>query len=135
VAWYDLPALPYLTDEKEMPLRSRHQTIFLSLILAATVLLTACPKRETISKINADPGRYMDKDVSVAGTVTDSYGLLNMGIYEIDDGTGKLLVVTRNGLPSRGARVGARGRIYTGGSYGGKSYGTVLEESERRTAK
>lgn len=116
-------------------MRSRHQTIFLSLILAGIVLLTACPKRETISNINADPGRYMDKDVSVAGTVTDSYGLLNMGIYEISDGTGKLLVVTRHGLPARGSRVGARGRIYTGGSYGGRSYGTVLEESERRTAK
>jgi hypothetical protein len=100
-----------------------------------TLLLTACPNRETISKINADPGRYMNKDVSVAGTVTDSYGLLNMGIYEINDGTGKLLVVTHNGLPSRGSKVGARGRIYTGGNYGGRSYGTVLEESERRTAK
>jgi hypothetical protein len=116
-------------------MRSRYQTIFLSLILAGTLLLTACPNRETISKINADPGRYRNKDVSVAGTVTDSYGLLNMGIYEIDDGTGKLLVVTHSGLPSRGSKVGARGRIYTGASYGGRSYGTVLEESDRRAAK
>src|SRR5215212_9172991 len=116
-------------------MNSRYQTIFLSLILVGVLLLTACPNRETISKINADPGRYRNKEVAVAGTVTDSYGVLDMGIYEIDDGTGKLLVVTRSGLPSRGSRVGARGRVYTGGSYGGKLYGTVLEESERRSAK
>ena len=116
-------------------MRSRQKAAFLSFILAAGLFLTACPSRETISKINADPGRYRDKEVAVAGTVTDSYGLLDMGIYEIDDGTGKLLVVTHRGLPSRGSKVGAKGRIYTGGSYGGRSYGTVLEESERRAAK
>jgi hypothetical protein len=116
-------------------MRSRPLTIFLSFTLAAILFLTACPSRETISKINADPGRYRNKDVTVAGTVTDSYGLLNMGVYEIDDGTGKLLVVTHSGLPSRGSKVGARGRIYTGASYGGRNYGTVLEESGRRAAK
>ncbi|HEV2914424.1 MAG TPA: hypothetical protein VGX92_14195 [Pyrinomonadaceae bacterium] len=116
-------------------MRSRHRTILLSLILVVGLFITACPSRETISKINADPGRYRDKQVTVAGTVTDSYGLLDMGIYEIDDGTGKLLVVTRRGIPSRGSKVGATGRIYTGGNYGGRSYGTVLEESERRAAK
>jgi hypothetical protein len=113
-------------------MHAHRRTIFLSLILASLLFITACPNRETISKINADPGRYRDKDVTVAGTVTDSYGVLDMGIYEIDDGTGKLLVVTRRGLPSRGAKVGARGRIYTGASYSGKSYGTVLEETDRR---
>jgi hypothetical protein len=110
----------------------RRRKIFLSLAIIGVLFLTACPNRETISKINADPGRYMNKEVTVVGTVTDSYGLLNMGAYEIDDGTGKLLVVTRRALPSRGAKVGATGRIYTGANYGGRSYGTVLEESDRR---
>jgi len=116
-------------------MHSRQRTIYTTLILVGLLFFTACPSRETISNINADPGRYRNKDVAVAGTVTDSYGLLDMGIYEIDDGTGKLLVVTRRGLPSRGAKVGAKGRIYTGASYSGKSYGTVLEESDRRAAK
>lgn len=110
----------------------RHRTIFLSLILIGSLFLTACPSRETISKINGDPGRYLNKEVTVAGTVTDSYGLLNMGAYEIDDGTGRLLVVTHRGIPARGSKVGATGRIHTGASYGGRSYGTVLEESDRR---
>lgn len=110
----------------------RRRTIFLLLAILGVLFLTACPNRETISKINADPGRYVDKDVTVAGTVTDSYGLLNMGAYEIDDGTGRLLVVTRRGVPARGSKVGTKGRIQTGVIYGGRSYGTVLEESDRR---
>lgn len=113
-------------------MRLSSKSIFLSLLLFGTLLLTACPQRETISKINADPGRYRNKEVGVVGTVTDSYGVLGNGAYEVDDGTGKLWVVTRRGVPSRGARVGAKGRVYTGFSFGGRSLGTVLEESDRR---
>lgn len=102
------------------------------LALAAVVLLTACPSQTSISKINADPGRYRDKEVAIAGRVTDSYGVLGNGAYEIDDGSGRLWVVTRRGVPSRGAQVGAKGRVYTGFSFGGRSFGTVLEETDRR---
>ena len=104
----------------------------ISLILTAVVLLTACPSQTTISKINADPARYRNKEVAIAGTVRDSYGVLGNGAYEIDDGTGRIWVVTRRGVPSKGARVGAKGRIYTGFNFGGRNFGTVLEESDRR---
>ena len=104
-----------------------------SLLLTAVFLLTACPSQTTISKINADPARYRNKEVSIAGTVRDSYGALGQGAYEIDDGTGRLWVVTRRGVPSRGARVGATGHIYTGFNFGGRNYGTVLEETNRRS--
>jgi len=102
-----------------------------SLILAAVLLLTACPSQTTISQINADPARYRNKEVGIVGTVRDSYGALGNGAYEIDDGTGRLWVVTRRGVPSRGARVGVKGRIYTGFNWGGRNYGTVLEETGR----
>jgi hypothetical protein len=104
-----------------------------SLILAAVFLLTACPSQTTISKINADPGRYRNKEVAIVGTVRDSYGVLGNGAYEIDDGTGRLWVVTRRGVPSRGARVGTKGRVHTGFNFGGRNFGTVLEESDRRS--
>lgn len=101
------------------------------LILIGAVLLTACPKRETIARINADPGRYRNKEVGIAGSVTDSYGVLGNGAYEIDDGTGRIWVVTTRGVPSRGSRVGAKGKIHTGFSFGGRSFGTVLQETGR----
>jgi len=103
-----------------------------SLVLVGALLLTACPNQVSISRLNADPGRYRNKEVAIVGNVTDSYGVLGNGAYELDDGTGRIWVVTRRGVPSRGARVGAKGRVYTGFSFGGRSFGTVLEESDRR---
>jgi hypothetical protein len=102
-----------------------------ALLLAAVFLLTACPSQTSISKINADPARYRNKEVGIVGTVKDSYGALGQGAYEIDDGTGRLWVVTRRGVPSRGARIGVKGRVYTGFNFGGRNYGTVLEETDR----
>lgn len=102
-------------------------------LVAAVVLLTACPSQTSISKINADPARYRDKEVGIAGTVRDSYGALGQGAYEIDDGTGRLWVVTRRGVPSRGARIGVKGHVHTGFSFNGRNYGMVLEETDRAT--
>lgn len=107
--------------------------VVLLALLAASLLLTACPSQTTIAKINSDPGRYRNKEVGIVGTVTDSYGIPGYGAYEIDDGTGRIWVVTRRGAPARGSRVGAKGNVQTGITFGGRSYGTVLEETDRRT--
>ena len=102
-------------------------------LIAGTLLLTACPSQTNIAKINADPDRYSGKEVGIVGRVTDSYGVPGAGAYEIDDGTGKLWVATRRGVPSRGARVGAKGYVRSGFSFAGRSYGTIMEETDRRT--
>jgi hypothetical protein len=112
--------------------RSKRAAAFFALLIG-TVLLTACPNQTNISKINADPDRYRGKEIGIAGTVTDSYGIPGAGAYEIDDGTGRIWVATRRGVPSRGSRVGAKGYVHNGFSFGGRSYGTVVEETDRRT--
>ena len=106
---------------------------FFCAFLTGIVLLTACPSQTNISKINADPDRYRGKEVGIAGTVTNSYGAMGTGAYEIDDGTGRLWVATKRGVPSRGSRVGAKGYVHNGFSFAGRSYGTVMEETDRRT--
>jgi hypothetical protein len=105
----------------------------LAVLIAATLLLTACPSQTNISKINADPDRYRGKEIGIAGTVTDSYGVLGAGAYEIDDGTGKIWIATRRGVPAKGSRVGAKGYVHNGFSFAGRSFGTVMEETDRRT--
>lgn len=105
---------------------------FLSLLLAGAVLLTACPSRTTISKINADPARYKNKEVGVVGRVTDSYGIAGTGAYELDDGTGRIWVATTQGVPSRGSKVGVRGNVHTGFNLAGRSFGTIVEETGRK---
>jgi hypothetical protein len=106
---------------------------FLSAILAGALSLTACPSKTTISKINQDPGKYRDKQVGLIGTVTNSYGALGNGVYELDDGTGRIWVVTMHGVPSRGSRIGVSGRVYTGLEFGGRNYGLGMREDDRRT--
>ena len=107
-------------------------TVFL-VLLTGTLLLTACPSQTNIAKINRDPDHYRNKEVGIAGRVTDSYGVMGAGAYEIDDGTGRMWVATRRGVPSRGSRVGAKGYIHSGFSFAGRSFGTVLEETDRRS--
>ena len=114
-------------------MRLLSKAFFLSIILAGVLALTACPSKTTISKINQDPGRYRDKQVGLIGTVTNSYGALGNGVYELDDGTGRIWVVTTHGVPSRGSRVGVSGRVYTGIQYDGRNYGLGLKEEDRRT--
>ena len=97
-----------------------------------TVLLTACPSGTTISKINADPARYKNKEVGVVGRVTDSYGIMGTGAYELDDGTGRIWVATTRGVPSKGSRVGVKGHVHTSFAIAGRSLGTVLEETGRK---
>jgi DNA/RNA endonuclease YhcR with UshA esterase domain len=97
------------------------------------LLLTAC-ERQKISDITTDPGRFNGKDVTVAGKVTSlSVGAINMGLYEIDDGTGKLVVISETrGAPAQGATVGVKGRIVPTFTFMGKSFVTVLRESDRK---
>jgi hypothetical protein len=116
---------------KETPMLALKKTAILFVLIGGALLFTACPSQTNIAKINADPGRYSGKEVGIAGTVTDSYGAAGIGAYEIDDGTGKMWVATRRGIPSRGARVGAKGYVRNGFSFGGRSYGTVMEETDR----
>jgi hypothetical protein len=83
--------------------------LVLGLILSALVM-TAC-ERKTINEIRADPGRYANREVAVVGTVVRSFSVLGRGAYEVDDGTGRLWVVSERGVPRQGAHVAVRGTI------------------------
>jgi len=94
--------------------------------------LVAC-ERVKIGEINSDPGRFMNKEVAVVGTVTQSIGALGKGIYQVDDGSGRLWVLANGrGVPSKGAKVGIKGHIMPTVTFLGINYATVLQESDRR---
>jgi hypothetical protein len=96
--------------------------------------LLGCPQTKSINQVLADPSRYANNDVTIKGNVTDSWGVMGTGAYQLDDGTGKLWVVTQNrAVPAKGARVAAQGRIDSSFSLGGKSFGVVMMEKDRHS--
>jgi hypothetical protein len=102
-------------------------------VLIMGFALVAC-EQVKIGAINADPGRFLNKEVAVVGTVTQSVGALGTGVYQIDDGTGRLWVFSRGrGVPSKGAKVGVKGHVAQSVTFLGINYATVLQESDRRS--
>jgi hypothetical protein len=79
------------------------------------VLLTGCGAVK-IGRIHADLSRYQNRVVHVNGTVTNSVGVLGTGGYQLEDETGKIYVVSRSGVPSRGSRVKVTGVVSPGGA-------------------
>ena len=123
-------------------MKLRTKLFFLTLIAAVALLAAACPTRTSIGNIESDPGRFYDKDVAIAGTVQNAYGVSipiikngQGGIYKIGDGTGSIWVLTQRSVPSRGAELGVKGKIQNGVNYNGKNYGLVLVEDDRRFKK
>ena len=98
--------------------------------LAFLILATGC-KTTTIAAINSDPARYMAKDVTIAGQVVTSFGAVNQGAFEIDDGTGRLWVWSSGfGVPSQGSHVVVTGRVQAGVAIGGRFFANVLRETQ-----
>jgi hypothetical protein len=103
------------------------------LVVLSTILLVGCPPRTTIAEINRDPGKYQGKEITVAGTVSDAFGALGSGVFQIDDGTGKLWVFTQSyGVPGSGAKVSVTGRLQQGFSFGGRSFALILRQTQPR---
>jgi hypothetical protein len=110
---------------------SKRIAYFVTLV-ALGVALVAC-ERVKIGDINADPGRFINKEVAVAGTVTQSIGALGQGVYQVDDGTGRLWVLSNGrGVPSKGAKIGVKGQVTQSVTFLGINYATVLRETDRR---
>jgi len=91
---------------------TRHaRRVGLMLLLGAVSLSALGCATTTISKILAEPQRYRQNDVHLAGNVTESVSLLGQGAYKLDDGTGTIWVVSTHGVPRKGAEVKVSGKI------------------------
>lgn len=116
--------------------------LLLAALASAVLFATGCPERRSIADIEANPGRYQNKDVAIAGVVRDSYGIsipgtrLGGGAYKVDDGTGSIWVIVADGaVPAKGAEVGVSGRVGTGVNWKGRNYGLGMYERDRRYKK
>ncbi|MBZ5533589.1 MAG: hypothetical protein LAO20_19340 [Acidobacteriia bacterium] len=110
------------------------QRIVVAAALAAMMLwLAGCRMHTSIADITSDPAKFAGKDITVAGTASDSFGAMGNGIFRVDDGTGSIWVLSQNfGVPGNGVKVTVTGRVEQGFNLGGKSYGVILRQTEDR---
>lgn len=108
-----------------------------AVLMSAALFLAGCGSVK-IGRILNEPARYQGKSVSVEGRVTNSFGValpglpVPGGIYQVDDGTGKIYVLANRGVPLKEAQVRVSGRVTPGLTLGGKSYGTAIRESDHK---
>jgi hypothetical protein len=101
------------------------------LIVPAALLLTSCGSTR-IGRILADPTRYQNRNVTVEGRVTNVVGAFVAGVYEVQDETGKIYVLSSRGVPTKGARVKVQGNVTPGLNVMGRSFGTTIRESNHK---
>jgi hypothetical protein len=114
-------------------LRKSGRAILAVVVIAAVFPMVGCPTQTSIANINKDPGHFAGKDVSIHGTVSDSFGALGNGVFQIDDGTGRMWVYSQNfGVPGNGTKTEVTGRIEQGFAFGGRNFGVILRQTEAR---
>jgi hypothetical protein len=97
------------------------------------VLLAACPGTKPIKELLDDPSRFDGQTVRIAGEVKESIGALGVGVYQINDGTGTLTVMSKagNGTPRVGAKVGVEGEFRSAFTLGSQSLAVLVEQKRR----
>ena len=108
----------------------RRRLQLLTLTLLATVVAGCGPTK--IGRVLQDPARYSNRSVTVEGRVTQSVGAFVAGVYQVEDETGKIYVLSSRGVPSKGARVKVEGTVTPGLSLMGKSIGTTIRERDHK---
>ena len=93
-------------------------------LLIGAVSSAACASR-SINQVLADPSRYTNKEVKLSGSVVDSYSALGRGVYQLEDNTGRLWIVSDSGVPRKGARVSVKGTVRDG--FGLGSFSDLLK--------
>ncbi|MCZ2075412.1 MAG: hypothetical protein HUU41_11715 [Bryobacteraceae bacterium] len=107
------------------------QSLLASLTVASVLMLASCGSIK-IGRILDNPTRYQDRSVSIEGTVTNSFGAFVAGGYQVQDDTGQILVLASGSVPRKGVRVKVDGRVQSGVTFMGRSYGTTIRERDHK---
>ena len=97
---YATPWRKALERESAYKTLSRQQRYSVVLLLGG--LIAAGCAGKTINDILADPQRYANQDIEMAGNVVESFSVIGKGFYRVEDGTGKLWFIPPRECPGRG---------------------------------
>ena len=114
-----------------MPEKIRKASLLISPLLLV-LFLVACGTTK-IADVNHDPGRFAGKEITISGRVSSSVGIFKQGAFEVDDGTGKIWVLSdRFGVPTQDASVKVTGTVESGATIAGQPLGTIMKETQPR---
>jgi hypothetical protein len=81
-----------------------------------------------IKDLVANTGQYDGQTVTVAGEVTGAAGAFGAGVFQLNDGTGSITIVTeKGGVPAKGARIGVEGKFHAAFTIGTESVAAIQE--------
>ena len=83
------------------------------------MLTTGCDEKkdntQIIGRLLNNPTEFSDKELSVIGKVTNRFdptnGLLGLAAYQVDDGSGKIWIISRAGAPEIGQELHLKARL------------------------
>jgi hypothetical protein len=103
--------------------------ILAGVLLLGTLAASGCRDTTPIRDILDDPARFGTETLRIQGEVKESIGVLGTGVYELDDGTGTIAVVSKaGGVPRQGARVGVEGTVRPAFTLGSQTLTVFMEE-------
>ena len=109
----------------------RRFAIFL-MVLAVMALSCDAVFTTSISKIIENPRDYDGKTVTISGEVTDSYSLLVVKYFTVDDGKSSITVVTQRSLPKKGTRIRVKGKVNTVFALGDTQSTVIVEDDDKK---
>ena len=113
--------------------RSTMKNPFLVFSLALISLtLAGCVTQTHVARIVNQPYRFQNREVEIRGVVTGSVNAVVAGGYQVDDGTGRIIVLSNGGAPRKGTEVSVRGYVVPTVSAFGQSFGITIRERDRR---
>ena len=101
------------------------------------LLICACSAPLKIGQITAEPSRYNERQVTVRGTVTQTFAIPMIGqsLVRIDDGTGRLWVKPHRRVPFEGEEINVTGTLRIGITVANRNMGVVVYEDKPGTPR
>ncbi len=109
----------------------KHRILLLAALVFFIMTATACSGlfSTPIEKILNNPRDYVDKRVTVSGTVVDSFNVVILKYFIVRDKTGEIPVITDKPVPAKGQKIKVSGTVRDAFSLGDDRLIVLVEES------
>jgi hypothetical protein len=110
----------------------RTHALLFALAALLTLTFAGCTSTTPIKTLLDDPSHFDHQTVSIAGEVKNAVGAMGYGVYQVNDGTGSLTVLTKvDGAPRDGAKVGVTGEFRAAFTLGTETVAVLMEKGRK----